>query len=428
MELRQPHVEPLALDGGTPIRTAPLPQTLHGIQEVGAEEIAAVTEVLERRQIFRFLAPEDETYAGRLEAAFRAQTGRRFALATTGGTNALVAALAGLGVGVGDEVIVPGYTFVATAAAVLLAGAIPVIAEIDDTLTLDPRDVERKITPLTRCVIPVHMRGLPCQMDELLAVARRHDLLVLEDCAQANGGTYRGRPLGSLGDAAEFSLGHHKLVTSGDGGVLATDDERVWRRACSRHDSGMGFWRPDSPGEHAFAGSNDRMCELRAAVGVVQMGRLPGILARTRALKRRLVEALRETPGVALQRVADPDGDCGIVLGLSLPSAAEAERFSAALAAEGVANGTIHNQGLPDRHVYSNWTYVLEKRSADRSGFPWAPQFYAGSVEYSRDMCPNTLDQLGRAVTIGISQRWSDADAGDVIAAVRKVAAARYGS
>ncbi|MGI6082595.1 MAG: DegT/DnrJ/EryC1/StrS family aminotransferase [Limnochordia bacterium] len=414
-----------AIDGGTPVRTKPMPQGLHGINEVGEEEIAAVTEVLRRKKIFRFLLSDEDSYASRLEAQYREFTDTKYALAVTGGTTALITGLVGLGVSTGDEVIVPAYTYIATAAAVLTVGAIPIIAEVDDTLTLDPADFERKITPRTKCVIPVHMRGWPAQMDEIMAVARRHNILVLEDVAQANGGEYRGRKLGSIGDAGIFSFQHYKVITSGEGGMVITNDEEVFRRACCKHDSAMAFWKTEQTWE-TFPGENARMCELRAAVGYVQFKRMAGILAQTRKIKRRIVEGLVGIPGIELLRVSDPDGDCGIILGFYLPTAEEAKRFSQALAHEGIRNGTIYNKDIPDRHIYRFWDYVMNKWSADATGYPWAPQYYRGHVEYSQDMCPRTLDYLGRVITIGISQSWTEADADDVIAAVRKVAAAYY--
>jgi dTDP-4-amino-4,6-dideoxygalactose transaminase len=416
----------LAIDGGDKVRTRPLPSSLHGIQEVGDEEIAAVTEVLRRKKMFRFLLTDEDSYAFRLEAAFREFTNSQYALSVTGGTTALVTALVGLGISTGDEVIVPAYTYIATAAAVLSVGAIPVIADVDDTLTLDPHDVERKITPLTRCVIPVHMRGWPAQMDEIMDVAQRHSILVLEDVAQAVGGEYHGRKLGSLGHAGIFSFQHYKVITSGEGGMVITDDERVFRRAACKHDSAMSFWKKEDAWE-PFAGENARMCELRAAVGYVQFQRLAGILARTRATKKRILSQIIDVPGIRPVRSADAEGDCGIVLGLYLSSAQEAQRFSRALAAEGVGNGTIYNKEIPDRHIYSYWDYVMNKWSADRTGYPWAPEFYKGNVEYSPDMCPRSLDYLGRVLTISLSQRWTEEDADDVAAAIRKVAQAYYG-
>lgn len=417
----------LAIDGGEPVRTAPLPSGPHGIAETGEAEIAAVTEVLKRQKLFRYLLPEEESYVARLEKSFAEFTGKEYALAVTGGTTALISALVGLGISTGDEVIVPAYTYIATAAAVLTVGAIPIIAEVDDTLTLDPADFERKITPLTRCVIPVHMRGLPSQMDEIMVIAKRHGIAVLEDVAQASGGAYRGRPLGAIGDAGCFSFQHYKVMHSGEGGMLVTGDRTVFERAACKHDSAMCFWQPDTAIE-SFAGENYRMCEMRGAVGYVQFGRMDSILQRTRATKKRLLAGLAGTHGIELQRVADPEGDCGIAFGMYLPTTEEARRFAKALAAEGVPNHTIYNKGVPDRHIYRHWDYVLNKWSADRTGYPWAPQYYKGHVEYSPDMCPRSLDYLGRIVVIHINQHWSERDADDAVQAVRKVAGAYYGS
>ena len=415
----------LAIDGGDPVRRSPLPSAMLGIQDVGQEEIDAVTDVLKRRQIFRYLRDDDESYCGRLEQAFCRFTGKKFALAVTGGTTALSSALVGLGISTGDEVIVPGYTYIATPAAVLTVGAIPVIAEVDDTLTLDPADFERKITPLTRCVIPVHMRGLPAQMDEIVAIARRHKVAVLEDCAQAVGGKYHGQALGGIGDAGIYSFQHYKVITSGEGGMVMTDDPDVYHRARYRHDSAVRFFN-DQGGPDPFAGENHRMCEMRGALGLVQFGRMAGILNRTREVKQRIIAGITGSPGIAIQRVRDPDGACGITLVLYLRDDDTARRFARALSAEGISNGTIYNQGFPDRHIYKHWDYVINKWTSDRTGYPWARQYYKGSVEYSQDMCPRTLDYLGRAVAIGISQAFTDQDAQDIIDGIRKVSGALF--
>jgi len=411
----------LAVEGGTPVRSRPFPPALHGILEVDEAEINAVTEVLRDKQIFRFLKSDEESYAGRFEREFARYIGVDYALAVTGGTTALISALVGLGISTGDEVIVPAYTYIATPAAVLNVGAIPVIAEVDDTLTIDPADIERKITPLTKCIIPVHMRGLPAQMDEVMSVARRHDLLVLEDVAQADGGEYKGKKLGSIGDAGAFSFQHYKVITSGEGGMVVTDDEEVYQRAAYMHDSALGFWRGEGKIK-PFAGQNNRICELRAAIGYVQLGRIRGILSKTRHLKHMIVEGIHDLPGITLQRVADPEGDCGLTVVFYLDTTGEAKRFAHALDAEGIPCGTIYNKGVPDRHIYKHWDYVMNKWTHDRTGYPWAGQYYKGSVEYSEDMCPQTLDYLGRAITIGLGQKFTDSDATDIIHGITKVA------
>ncbi len=416
--------EPLAIDGGRPVRSEPLPLGPHGIADVGDEEIAAVTKVLRRRKIFRYLErteAEGTSEATQLEQAFCEFTGCQYAIGTTGGTTALIAGLVGIGVNVGDEVIIPAYTYIATPAACLIVGAIPVIAEIDDSLTLDPDDVRRKITPHTKAIIPVDMIGLPCKMDEIMAIAREHDLLVLEDVAQACGGRYKGRALGSIGQAGCFSLQHYKVITAGEGGMVVTNDEETYHRAACRHDSAMCFWDPKMAFE-PFAGENFRMCDLRGALGLVQFGRMAGMLTQMRRAKRRILDQIRDLPIVRPCRINDEDGDCGTTLVLTTDSVETSKRFSEALSAEGIGNGTKHNAGFPDRHIYCYWDYVMDKHSHDPSGWPWTSPLYTGNVAYSRDMCPRTLDILGRAISIGITQRFTETDADDVARAIRKVA------
>lgn len=411
----------LACEGGPKAVTLPLPKGLYGIMDVGEAEIAAVTSVLRSQRIFRFLpGPPDES--AQLEARYRALCGVPHALAIgCGGTGALIAALVGVGVGSGDEVIVPGYTYVATAAACLSVGAIPILAEVDDSLTLDPDDIEARITPYTKAIIPVHMRGTTADMDPIMAVARRHGLKVIEDCAQANGGAYHGRAVGSIGDAGAFSLQHYKVITAGEGGIVTAHDQQVFRRAAMKHDSAMFFWRSDEPWEQ-FAGENWRMCNLRAALALAQLDRMPAILARCRALKRRLRAATASLDGLTLQRLPCDAGDCGLTFIFMLRSPQAAKRFADALGAEGVPAGTIYNKLIPDRHVYCYWDYVMEKRTSDHTGWPWSAAHR--EIAYSRDMLPRTLDLLNRTIQISVTQHWSDALADQVAAAIRKVHAA----
>lgn len=409
----------LAIDGGPPALTEALPSALLGILDIGDAEKAAVMQVLERKTIFRFLNDDEVSESAQLERAYRKLCGVDYALAMGGGgTVALIAGLVGLGVGSGDEVIIPGYTYIATAAACLSVGAIPILAEIDDSLTIDPADVERRITPYTKAIIPVHMRGIPADMDRIMVIADAHGLKVLEDVAQANGGTYKGRVLGSIGHAAAFSLQHYKVITAGEGGVLTTNDERVYKRAAVKHDSALQFWRNDESWE-TFAGENYRMCELRAALGLAQFSRLGGIVGRCHEIKRTLIGELAGARLATPTPVSDPEGDIGIALTLLLPSVDLAKRFSAALSAEGVKNGTIYDGTIPDRHIYPNWDYVMNKHTSDHTGWPWTAAHR--EIRYTPDMLPRTLDILGRCVTVSISHTWKAVHVEGVAEAIRKV-------
>ncbi len=415
--------EMLAINGGTPVATEPYPAPWLGPAAIGEEEVDAVAAVVRSQRLFRFLDHE-HSQCTRLEGLFREMTGCGHALAVGGGTAALICGLIGVGVGDGDEVIVPGYTYVASASAVLICGGVPVIAEIDDSLTLDPDDIERHITARTKAVMPVHMRGIPCDMDRILAVARRHNLLVIEDCAQACGGSYKGRRLGSMGDVGCFSLQQYKIITAGEGGMVVTNDRKVFERAAIRHDSAMCYWNPSDTAVGPFPGENFRMNEMEGALGCVQFGRLEGILARTRQLQRHIHAGIADCSGVGIYRSPDPDGDCGISIVLLLDSPERAKRFAAALKAEGIPAGSMYDKGIPDRHVYCCWEYVMEQRSADAHGRPWSSPLHDASRRYSPDMCPRTLDILGRTVIISLAQTFEDRHAEWIVQAIRKVALA----
>lgn len=412
----------LAIDGNEPCVTDPPSSYLHGPQEIGDEEVAAVTAALRSQHLFRFGKPEEASPTAQFEKHFAAATGVSHCLAVNSGTSALICGLVGLGVSSGDEVIIPAYTYIATAAAVLAVRAIPVIAEIDDSLTLDPRDVEEKITERTVAIIPVHMRGMPCRMAELIEIARRRDLRVLEDCAQANGGAYGGRPLGSIGDAGAFSLQHFKIITAGEGGAVTAQERRTFERAATHHDAAYRFWMKGHwTGEESFLGENYRMSDLNAALALAQLGKRHRILDRLRSIKHRLVLAIRNLPGVRMQDVPDVAGDCGTSAVFFVDGPAKAKWVAEALRAEGMRAGSMFDEGIPDRHIYYHWDYVMLKQTADRHGYPWRDPSRPCHVEYTRDMCPRTLSFLGRAVSVPLTQAMTDRHIDGCITAIEKV-------
>lgn len=413
----------LAIRGGPPAVQAPKPSSYaHGPQEIGVEEIEAVTAVLKTKNLFRFHKNEADSPTAQFERLVSQLTGSRHVLAVNSGTSALIAGLVGLGVSSGDEVLVPSYTYIATAAAVLAVRAFPVIVEIDSSLTMDPQDAARKITPRTRAIIPVHMRGVPCRMDEIMNLARERKLKVLEDCAQANGGAYRGRPLGSIGDAGEFSLQQFKIITSGEGGVLVTDNRVIYERAGCYHDSAYTFWKERDWSIQPFLGENYRMSELNGALALAQLRKRDRILARLRAIKRRLIKAISTAPGITLQDVPDPEGDCATSLVFFTETPDRTRRFAEALRAEGMAAGSMFDKEFPDRHIFYHWDYILEKRTPDAYGHPWQDPVRPCQVAYSREMCPQSLSWLNRAVAVPLTQAMSDAHVDGCAEAIKKVA------
>jgi dTDP-4-amino-4,6-dideoxygalactose transaminase len=420
----------LAIDGGAKAVTADGPQSwLHGPLEMGQEEIDAVTKVLQSQSLFRFFKDRAHSPVAQFEDLFAEKTGAQYVLAVNSGTSALIAGLIGIGVSQGDEVLVPAYTYIATAASVLAVGAIPVIVEVDGALTMDPQDIAKKITPRTRAIIPVHMRGVACDMEPIMAIARQHKLRVLEDCAQANGGFYKGKSLGTWGDAGEFSLQHFKIITAGEGGVVVTNDRSVYERVAIYHDSAYTFWmegavKSQRPAEFeewrkgCFLGENYRQSELHGAVAFEQLKKRDGILARTRQIKKRMWEACEQLPGITMETSHDREGDCGINLVIFAENGDEAQRIAKTLQAEGVACGTRFSRQIPDRHVFFHWDYIMEKRTPHASGFPWNES----QVEYTKEMCPNTIQWLERTISFPITQKMSDAYVDQVCAAIRKVA------
>jgi 8-amino-3,8-dideoxy-alpha-D-manno-octulosonate transaminase len=412
----------LAIEGGTPAVTSPLPRMYPGGLRIGREEEEAVLEVLRSKRLFRYYGPTPgPSRVAELEEAFAGVMGVKHAAALSSGSGALMCALAGLEVGHGDEVIVPAYTWIASASAVVAMGAVPILAEVDESLTLDPTDVRRKISRFTKAIIPVHMRGAPSQMNELMAIAREHNLPVLEDVAQADGGSYRGQRLGSIGDVGAFSLQFNKIITCGEGGMVTTNDDGILRRVLMYNDV-VGGQRNKIPADEILPGINFRMSELQGAVALVQLGRLDDLL---QAMRRRHAEIKTGIAGVAHQQGVtfrhsnDPDGDTGIALIFFVPTPERAPYIAEALEAEGVDAFVLYRPDDVDYHVYAHWSPILGQRTWSANGGPW--RWHERKVDYAPDMCPRTLDLLGRAVHLDVSPDLSDQNVAEVVEAVNKV-------
>ncbi len=385
---------------------------------MGEEEVEAVRRVIESGQLFRYRGGEGgET--DQFEQAWSKKIGVKHTIAMTSGTAALICGLVGMGVGPGDEVIVPGYTFMATALAPLAVGAVPVIAEVDESLTLNPADFERKITPRTKVVIPVHMCGLPCNMDAIIAVAQRHDLLVLEDACQADGGAYKGQRLGAIGDAGAFSFNHFKIISCGEGGALVTDDDVIHERALIHHDGGAVF-RDHAAEMRApfFAGWNFRINEILSAILRVQLDRLDGILEALLEDKRLLISALQNETAFSFNPIHDVEGDCGTTLAMLFEGPDLARTFITNLDEAGISASTPIDSG---RHVYTNWEPVLQKRGAHHPDLN-AYNFTEASLNYTKDMGPRTLDVLARTVYLGTSPTRTPEERAALVEAVKNAA------
>lgn len=408
----------LAIDGGTPVRSLPLPVG-KGSELLGAAEREAVLRVLDRGSLFRYYGPvpPEEVAAFEAEVAALSGPGCR-AVAVSSGTAALRAALAALGIGAGDEVVVPACTFVASVNAVVLSGALPVFAEVDDTLCLDAASVASVLTPRTAAVMPVHLDNGQSDMDALLAVTGPAGVAVVEDTAQSMGVTLHGRRLGTFGDVGAFSMQLDKNITTGEGGVVVTRDERLALRAAAFQDQGGHFLTQHGAGrDHSpepFVGDNLRLTELQGALARAQLVRLDGLLDAMRSRKARILAAVGPLPGVAMRRYPDPVGEGGSGIGLLLPDEQTATRFAEALCAEGVPAGAPYG----GRPVYAT-PAILEQRTASMTGHPW---HVPGVAPYSLGMCPQTEDLLRRVVRVGVSPAYDDQACDDVATALGKVA------
>jgi len=361
-----------------------------------------------------------------LEEYARKLFGAKHALGVNSGTSALNTAYVACGLGPGDEVIVPAHTFFATVAAVVTTKAIPVIAEIDNTLTIDPDDIEKKITPRTRAIVPVHMAGNCCDMDRIMKIARKHKLAVIEDNAQGCGGTYKGKFLGAIGDMGCFSLSSYKITGCGEAGLVLTDNEWLHIRAMNQHDT-AACWRPDrfakerKPGE-LFCGQNYRMSEMAGAVNLVQLKKTVAQAKRYNRNARRVLDRLEPFEITRPRRSNEPTGDVGYRIALFARDARHAVKLIEAFQAEGVpatGRGDSHSR---DWHIYSYWEHILEQKTATPEGCPFTCPYHKGPLPaYEENMCPNTLDLMARAVYIGIDQWWTTADCRKVAEAINKV-------
>jgi len=394
-----------------------------GAMMIDEQEKQAVLEVLGSHALFRYYGPvRGGDAAGRephwvrdFEVEFARRMGVRHALAVTQGTAALEVALRAAGVGPGDEVIVPGLTFIASGCAVVLANAIPIFVDSDDSFTISPPAIEAAITERTRAIMPVHIGGAPCDMDAVMAIAEKHDLLVIEDCAQACGASYNGKSVGTFGHLGGFSLQLGKLITTGDGGVVTTDDDLLYERACRAHDNGV--FREDWGTGIELFGSGFRMPELSGAVARVQLTKLDDIIARLRAVKARVRPVLEGIDGLQPRRLHDPEGEVGSRLVFFPPTGELADEFKAGLSRENVRAGRMYSIPLQKRDSF------LHQRTHNALGCPFTCPYYKGKVDYVAMETPMTDDLLARCVSVPFSPLMTPQTGDGITDAIQKVAA-----
>lgn len=380
-----------------------------GWELIGEEERAALLEWFDSSNGVMFAHGFDGRRNGvykvrEFERALARHFGCAHAQVVSSGSAALIVALRGLGIGPGDEVITQSFTFVATVEAILDVGAVPVVVEVDESLNMDAARLETAVTDRTRAVIPVHMAGAPARLDPILEIARRRGLLVLEDVAQSVGGTWRGRQLGTLGDAGTLSFDFAKNLTTGEGGAVLTNDGEVFERARAFHDHGHEYNQsvPRGKDTRSMRGFNYRMSEPEAAVGIAQLAKLDHIVARQRENKARLKERLRALP-VEFRRIDDEKGDVGDTLVFFVDSEEKGAAVAARLADSGV--GTKNLPDALDWHFAGTWSHMLELGSPACACHPGASSCRCASL-------------LRRAIALPVNVLMDDAEIERTAAAV----------
>lgn len=423
-------VNRLAIDGGEPVRTQPLPLEFPGVHQMDDEEVEAVNRVVRSRSLFRYYGVNLQSEVESFESEFATFLGVSHALAVSSGTAALSVALSALGVGPGQEIIIPAYLWVSVAAAVVNRGAIPVLADIDDTFCLDPRSLEEKIGPKTTGIIVIHMSGAPADIKAIQEVAHRRKLFLLEDCAQCLGGSVKGQRVGTFGDMATFSFQMNKNMTSGEGGCVVTNDMRLYNRAFACHD--LGYARDDkgrlnlSDPDLFLWGQGCRLDEIRGALLRVQLSKLPKITGNMHRSKYRIRKALEKLPRIQLRKIVDTDGDTGPFLITTYADARTAQHVNKALRAEGIVT---ERQGISNimmtewgLHLYYNIASLVNRTSVDKRGFPWELAENAGlRIQYEKGTCPVADDLFERSILLAIPSSLTERDEDDIILAFEKV-------
>ncbi len=368
---------------------------------VGQEEIEALAEVIRSGKMFRY---QEDGQCGMFEKRYSQFLNVKYTGLCSSGTAALTACLAGLKIGPGDEVIIPSHTYMATALAVLSVGAIPVIADIDESIMISPESIDSMAGPRTKAVIPVHMWGQLCDMDSIMEAARRNNLLVVEDACQCVGGFYNTRAAGTIGDAGAFSFNYFKNMTCGEGGAVVTDDDTVYERARCMIDPCNFYWEGRTDSIQPFSNCGSRASEFEGAMLNAQLDRIEGLIEKLRGMKTRI---LKQTASSGIRECPrhSPEGECAISILYIFDSAGEADAFAEA------SGGTVLMK--TGRHTYTEWDQILSRNGSHHPALnPFdLPANSECRTEYSRDMLPRSIDILSRAVKISLTAEMTDTDA-----------------
>ena len=390
-----------------------------GFEIFGEEERKEVQDVLQTGVLFRygFDASRDGHWKAKsMEEELARRLGSAHCHLCSSGTAALSIALAACGIGAGDEVIVPPFTFVATFEAILTAGAIPVFAEIDETLCLDPDAIASRLTPRTKAVMVVHMCGAMARIDAIKSFCDQNGLTLIEDTCQSVGATYHGKALGTFGLMGCYSFDPVKTITCGEGGAVVTDDSRCYEMAHAFADHGHDHIGTDRGAEdHSILGYNYRISELNAAVGLAQLRKLDAILQTQRRHKATIKTAMQAFAHVAFRDLPDPAGDSATFLSFMLPDADRTRRTAAALNEAGV-DGCFYWYAN-NWHFLRQWHHLKQMKAAARLPI----QIYDRQPDFSEVQLPQSDAIMARTICMQIKLSWNDAHIQERIAKIEKV-------
>jgi dTDP-4-amino-4,6-dideoxygalactose transaminase len=386
----------------------------------GQEEIDAIAKVIRSGSLFRYGVGGE---CDRFEQRYADYLGvRHFALCASG-SNALAAAMIGVGIGPGDEVIIPAHTYMATATSVLTVGAIPVIVDVDETITMDPGAFEAAIAPRTKAVVPVHMWGAACNMDAIMEIAGRHGLIVIEDTCQGVGGSYEGRKLGSIGHVGAFSFNYYKNMTCGEGGGVAVNDDTIADRVRCAIDPCHFYWHGRNDADKPFAGNGARASEIMGAMLNVQLDRLDVMVEAMRAEKKAIMAgvASRSNLGLSPTPMNSPDYDCSTQVMFTFPSAEMADGFTR------IFPSVI--AGKTGRHTFTEWDQVLMRKGAAHPAMnPYTmPANSECRTTYPDDLCTRSLDILNRTVMVATHPLHSREEIDDIVHNITSAAGIVFG-
>ncbi|MCG9880785.1 MAG: DegT/DnrJ/EryC1/StrS family aminotransferase [Bacteroidia bacterium] len=384
-----------------------------GTEFYGAEERKEINDVLETGIFFRFNHDAQRNgiwKAKEFEAEVAKLVGAKYAHAVSSGSTAVSCALAAAGIGAGDEVIVPPFTYIASVEAVIFAGALPVFAEIDETLCLSAEGIKKAITPKTKAVLLVHMCGQMAQMDEIMAVIKEHNLVLVEDAGQAMAASFKGTSTGLFGATGCYSFDFFKIATAGEGGVFVTNSEEAYNLADNYSDHGHSHLGNNRGMEtHPVLGFNYRISELHAAIGLVQTRRVPMIRENNNRIKLKMMQELGKINGVTFATIPDPNGDSATFLNMMLPNTELAQKVVDSFNANGVSGFNYWYTNM--YHFINQWEHIKEGKVAAKTNV----QLLGAPQDYQNLHLPKTQETIGRLISFGIRASWTDEELDNLI-------------